>query len=101
MKPSNILKIESLTDDWCDKDVVILHACFQLLKDFVEKEKEIIEQIDWKHDEKTENAKMEIDFLYNWWLERFDKEDDLDEKQYEEDNLMLQRLIVVRKYLWT
>ncbi len=101
MQPANILKIESLSDDWCDKDVVILHACFQLLKDFVEKEKEIIEQIDWKHDKETENAKAEIDFLYNWWLERIDKENDLDEKQFEEDNQMLIRLIEIRKCLWS
>ncbi|MEP6902787.1 MAG: hypothetical protein ABJA66_13630 [Actinomycetota bacterium] len=101
MKPANILKIESLPDGWRDKDDVILHACFQLLKNFVEQEKEIIEIIDWKQDKSTENAKAEIDFLYNWWLERFDKEDDLDEKQYEEENQMLKRLIDIRKYLWT
>ncbi len=101
MEPANVLKIESLPDGWRDKDVIILHAGFQLLKDFVEKEKVIIEQIDWKHNEETEKAKVEIDFLYGWGLETFDKENDLDEKQYEEDNQMLKRLIDVRKYLWS
>ena len=58
MEPANILKIESLPDGWRDKDEIILHASFQLLKDFVEKEKDIIEQIDWKHDEETEKPKQ-------------------------------------------
>ena len=61
----------------------------------------MIEIIDWESDEETKNAKLEIDFLYNWWMKRVDKEDDLDEKQYEEDNQMLLKLIKARKYLWT
>lgn len=49
------------------------------------------------------NAKLEIDFLYNWWIKRFNYEEDFDEikGQYEEDNQMLKRLIDVREYLWT
>lgn len=103
MEPANILKIESLPNGWHDKDDVILHACFQLLKDFVEQENEIIEMIDWEHDQETKSAKLEIDFLYNWWMKRFHDEEDLDKikTQYEEDNQMLKRLINVRKYLWT
>jgi len=101
MEPANILKIESLPDDWRDKDDVILHACFQLLKDFVEKERKIIEQINWEHDAEAKDAKAEIDFLYSWWLQRVDKEDDSDERQYEEDNKMLKRLIEIRKHLWS
>ena len=103
MEPANFLKIESLPDGWRDKDEVILHACFQLLKDFVEKEKEVIEQIDWKHDEETANAKAEIDFLYSWWLERFHEEKDFNKinQRYEEENQMLKRLVDVRKYLWS
>ncbi len=101
MKRANVLKIESLPNGWCDKDVVILHACFQLLKDFVEQEKEMIETIDWEHNEEIKNTKSEIDFLYNWWSERVTKENDLDEKQYQEDNQMLKRLIDVRLHLWT
>jgi hypothetical protein len=101
MKCANVLKIESLSDSWCDKDVVMLHACFQLLKNFVEQEKEMIETIDWEHNEEIKNTKSEIDFLYNWWLERVTKENDLDEKQYKDDNQMLKRLIDVRFHLWT
>ena len=102
MEPANILKIESLPNGWRDKDDVILHACFQLLKDFVEKEKYVIEQIDWNYDKETQNAKAEIDFLYNWWRERFNEEDfDKINQRYEEDNQMLKRLIEIRKHLWT
>ncbi len=56
------------------------------MEDFVEQEKEIIEIIDWEHSAEARNTKSEIDFLYNWWLEKLNKEDDLDGKQYEEDN---------------
>lgn len=37
MKPSNLLKIETLNDEWLDKDMIILHACFQILSDCIEK----------------------------------------------------------------
>lgn len=92
-----------MPNGWRDKDEIIIHACFQLLKDFVEKEKEIIEQIDLKHNKETENAKTEIDFLYNWWKERFHSEEDFDQlnARSDEDNEMLKRLIDVRKHLWS
>ena len=98
-----MLKIKSLPDGWRDKDEIILHSCFQLLKDFVEKEKEIIEQIDWSHDAETEKAKAEIDFLYNWWMNRLHDEEDFDKinQRYKEDNQMLKRLIDVREHLWS
>lgn len=103
MQPANVLKIESLSDDWCDKDEVILHACFQILKDFVEQEKEMIEVIDWEHTEEAKNAKSEIDVLYKWWMGRFQNEEIFDKikEQYEEDNQMLKRLVDVRIHLWT
>lgn len=34
-----ILKIHTLDKGWCDKDYIMLHAAFQILVDFVEKEK--------------------------------------------------------------
>jgi len=53
MEPSNILKIDTLDKNWRDKDSVMLHACFQLLKDCVEKENLLDETItDWNADEK-------------------------------------------------
>jgi hypothetical protein len=103
MECANVLKIESLPDGWRDKDDVILHACFQLLKDFVEQENEMIKIIDWNHDEKAAKAKSEIDFLYDWGINRFHEEEDFEKikDQYDEDNQMLKRLIDVRKHLWT
>lgn len=85
MEPANVLRIESLPDGWRDKDDVILHAYFKLLKDFVEQEKEMIEIIDWGYDEELKRAKAEIDFLYNWWMKRFHDEQDFDKikQQYE------------------
>ena len=95
-----------MSGDWCDKDIVMLHACFQLLTDYVEDEKLFTGDIDWNHDEEHKKAKEELEVLYNWWIERKgmdldDKIYDLEEEQYEEDNEMLIRLIKVRKYLWT
>jgi hypothetical protein len=104
MKRANVLKIESLPNGWRDKDDILLHACFQLLKNFVEQEKEMIVVIDWNALEETKLAKAEIDFLYNWWNERVKIDEDLDiltEEIYNKDNQMLKRLIDVRKYLWT
>ncbi len=104
MNPANVLKIKSLPDDWRDKDDILLHACFQLLKEFVEQEKEMIEIIDWTDSEESKHAKSEIDFLYRWWQERIKTDKDIDTLNkdiYEEDNRMLKRLIDVRQYLWT
>ncbi len=101
MKPSNILKIETLNDEWLDKDLIILHACFQILSDCIEKENLFTGHIDWTNDEEQRNAKKEIEILYNWWMKRKIKNNSLDEKQYEEDNTMLKKLIDIREYLWT
>ncbi len=104
MKRANVLKIESLPNSWRDKDDVLLHACFQILKNFVEEEKQMVEIIDWNFSEETKIAKIEIDFLYNWWKGRALIDNDLDilnEEIYNEDNQMLIRLIDIRKYLWT
>jgi hypothetical protein len=103
MQPSNILKIESLDDGWRDKDSVLLHACFQLLKDCVEKENLFTDHTDWNADEKHRKVKVELEVLYSWWLNRLKIEDHcgLEDQQYEEDNSMLHKLIEVRWALWT
>ncbi|WHI45401.1 hypothetical protein [Microbulbifer sp. VAAF005] len=103
MQPSNILRIESLDDGWRDKDCVLLHACFQLLKDCVEKENLFIGHTDWNADEKHQKVKVELEALYSWWLKRLEIEEQcgLNEQQYEEDDRMLHKLIEVRWALWT
>ena len=104
MQPANKLKIESLIEEWCDNDYVMLHACFQLLKDCVEKE-ELLGHIDWNYDDKHRKTKAELDALYSWWLERIKAEvnDNLmdEDEQYKQDDLMLHRLITIRRALWT
>lgn len=100
MEPSNILKIDTLDDGWRDKDSVLLHASFQLLKDCVEKEELLSDHIDWDADEKHRDAKKEIEELYRWWLNH--QESDMpDAACYEKENEMLVRLIKIRWVLWT
>ncbi len=106
MKNPEILNIKTLSGDWCDKDIIMLHACFQLLTDCIEDEKLFTGHVDWNHDEEHKKAKDELEFLYNWWIKRKNKDleaeiNDLEKEQYEEDNEMLVRLIKVRQYLWT
>jgi hypothetical protein len=100
MKPSNILKVDTLDDSWRDKDSVMLHACFQLLKDCVEKENLLDGHTDWNADERHSSAKKEIEELYNWWL-TYSESDSLDDENYEIENKMLIRLVSVRWALWT
>ena len=60
MEPSNILKIDSLDENWRDKDSVMLHASFQLLKDCVEKENLLSGHTDWDADERHRIAKKKL-----------------------------------------
>ena len=101
MKPLNLLKIETLNDEWLDKDVIILHACFQILCDCIEKENLFTSHVDWMYDDEHKNAKIEIENLYNWRNKRKFDNDNLENIQYEEDNQMLKKLIEFRQYLWT
>jgi hypothetical protein len=107
MKNSKKLKIKSLKNwKWMDKDGIILHACFQLLTDFVEKEDKK-SLTDWTYTEETKKEKAEIDTLYQWWksyLKKFKKgkiDPFGDKGQFEEENEMLIRLIKIRHKLWT
>lgn len=101
MEPGNILTIDSLDKGWRDKDSVMLHACFQLLTDCIEKEKLLTGHIDWEADDKHREAQKELHELYSWWQSY--KEEDIPEnkKKYQEENQMLIRLINIRWALWT
>jgi len=62
----NILKIEGLNKDWNDKNNVMLHAVFQILCDFIEKEHP--EKItDFNYDKKHKDLWKEIQVLYKYW----------------------------------
>ena len=106
MKPANFLKIKTLDKDWYDKDIVMLHACFQLLTDCIEVER-LYEMTDWDRNDGLKQTKKEIDELYTWWKNRVkevqDKQvDPINTKnQYEKDTEMLIRLVKLREYLWT
>ena len=106
MEPANILKIQTLDKGWSDKDNIMLHACFQLLTDCIEKEK-LHDLTDWNQDDNFKTAKKEIDELYNWWKNRVNDEqsDQVDpiwtENQHDKDTEMLTRLVKIRKFLWT
>ena len=131
MEPSNILRIESLKEGWCDKDHVLLHACFQLLSDFVEKEMPqypfinwnipvdnmnfVIRELDLKADKtggkdpaNTRDIKKEFEELNAWWQEWKEKKETKTNSSFEEDhvdylkeNEMLKKLIDLRMYMWT
>lgn len=89
-----IMRIESLPSakEWIDRDEVMLHACFQILKDCVEKEHVDTHCNYESHKEFVD----EVRFLYNWWGKRAvsDGSDD-------EDDAMLLRLMKIRTFLWT
>jgi len=61
-----VLRIQTLEKGWCDKDHVMLHAAFQLLVDFVEKERPG-ETVDWNSCPEHKHAWKEIRALYRWW----------------------------------
>jgi len=61
------LKIDTLNGKlWCDRDHIILHACFQCLVDFMEKENPD-EVVDWEWNEEHRKAWEELVDLYHWW----------------------------------
>ena len=105
MQPANILRINTLNDSWSDNDNVMLHACFQLLTDCIDKEG-LLTHWDWAADGKQE-IKAELETLYGWWQQRTEREraDHVDwlwtPGQQAEDTAMLIRLVQVRSYLWT
>ncbi len=62
----NYLKIHTLKSGWCDRDEILLHADFQILVDFVEREHPAT-VADWNHDAIHRRAWREISSLYRWW----------------------------------
>lgn len=64
----NVLVLKNLkkNNPWCDKDHVMLCACFQLLVDFLEKEKPE-RFMDVKHDAPQRRQYKEWRALYRYW----------------------------------
>lgn len=93
------LKITSLPNSktWIDRDDVMLHACFQILEDCVEKE-----HVDTHCNYETHKDFVdEVRELYNWWKIRKNTDEYETEISMETDQLMLLRLIKIRQMLWT
>ena len=87
-----ILKIQTLPqakDNWIDKDLIMLHACFQLLVDWVEKEEGLL---NWSHPDYTE-AISKLKSLHDWWK--------LTEGDCETTDEKLLELVGLRGYMWT
>lgn len=106
---------------WCDRCELILIAPFQILKDFVEKELPH-SYVDWDATEHHKAAYKEIQELYAWWMTGRKNawkewQDNLDKlvpmsEEYRsvlqqmddleaQDNIMLDRLVKIRGFLWT
>ena len=85
------LTIRTLKKGWHDKDEILLHAAFQLLVDFIEKEHP--ERIDWNAQKKHKQAWREIKSLYRWWkIERPARKSPLDNKRLLKPALKLKKL---------
>jgi len=89
------LKIKSLNKKhYVDRDELMLHACFQILQDYIEKEKGDT-HCDYKANKEFVD---EIRFLNKWWKKRKKPKYSDDDAQ---DDEMLLRLMKIRLQLWT
>lgn len=91
-----LLKIHSLKpvkEGWVDKDMIMLHSCFQLLVDFVEQEDGLNHCNYEYHKESIDTAKR----LYDWWQEN---KDTIDIDDAEADEKLIE-LVKMRGFLWT
>lgn len=62
----NVLKIKTLGPTWNDRDHLLCHAMFQILDDFIVKEK-IDDIIDWDSDPEHRQARDKMGHLIWWW----------------------------------
>lgn len=98
---------------WIDRSEAVLYACFNLLRDFVEKENGLNCHVDWQATTEHSHAHAEMTALYRWWkTERKAEWAEWNEKclhaTYDEqlrlenkDDEMLRRLIAIRGFMWT
>jgi len=64
--PYNRIKIKTLPPTWTDADTVIVHAMFQILTDFIDKECSP-GNIDWDSEPTHRKVRKTLQELYDWW----------------------------------
>ena len=97
MEPGNCLRITTLASGWRDKDSVLLHACFQLLCDFLAQE---LDESQPDADSSHRAAHAELRELHQWWMAKRGAEVP-NEADYAVENAKLKRLIDLRWAMWT
>lgn len=70
----NYVKIKTLSPTWHDRDCVLIHAMFQILDDFVTREKPD-DAIDWDSTPRHRKARDKMDELLDWWRNTYLKFD--------------------------
>jgi len=117
LKSYNYIRIPTIENKWCDRDVVIMHAVFTVLTEFVEKEWNGKADLYSKEDyrccttkaerellKKQNKEKKELFGLYLWWKNEFPKlQDDpmWHIKGYKIETNKAMRVLELRGYLWT
>lgn len=74
------IKPRYLPHTWCDRDNVLLHTCFEILSQFIERECQPEEIVNWEAsghtvivNGKTVNVRREMQTLYDWWHNDYHK----------------------------
>jgi len=93
MRNLNITTLPTVKEGWVDRDMIMLHACFQLLTDFVEKEDGLVHSNYVEHKETID----ELTELYTWWKSSYTSVT-IDDVVADEN---LARLVKHRSFLWT
>ena len=108
----NRVHVKSLPPTWQDRDDLMVHAMFQLLADFVERESD---QIEWSSTPEHKAAREKMDELLHWWRDiylKFDAANEYEHEFYAEANRKeaemerqltekLKEIIDLRGYLWS
>ncbi len=110
----NVVVCRSLPPTWCDRDQLMMHACFECLEYYAEKDS----SWDWKatreeivktytegcgsdNFEAANNRADEVEelrALYHWW-QGYKAHDDEDDHDLQNEKLV--RLIMLRGHLWS
>lgn len=115
----NVVYVKTLPPTWVDRDELLLHAAFQILDDFVKKER----PFEWFDTEDSQHAKewIELDKLHVWWTsvrpnrpdstahignrkgtdEEYKLAWKIEDECETEDQENLHRLVNIRKMMWT